>query len=207
MTVADAQQRRFWDQHAATYDRGMRFAERRILRDTRDWVCRRATGRILEVAIGTGLNICWYDTAAQLTGLDLSWQMLQQARRRAGNPGPDADMVEGSAEQLPFADDTFDTVLCTLSLCSVPDDRQAVREMIRVLKPGQKLILADHVESSVVPARLLQQALDWWTVPHQGEHFRRRPIRLVQQAGLPIIEHERFLLGIIERLVATKPRR
>jgi ubiquinone/menaquinone biosynthesis C-methylase UbiE len=207
MTAADAQQRQFWDQHADTYDRGMRLTERLIFRDTRDWICRRATGRILEVAIGTGLNICWYDTRARLIGLDLSWQMLQQARRRGRDAELDTNMVEGSAEQLPFADDSFDTVLCALSLCSIPDDRQAVSEMIRVLKPGQKLILADHVESSVVATRLLQQALDWWTVPHHGEHFRRRPIRLVQQAGLPIIEHERFLLGIVERLVATKPRR
>lgn len=183
----------------------MRFVERRILRDTRDWVCRQTEGHVLEVALGTGLNLPWYRPGSRVTGVELSSAMLGIARRRARDLPIDPDLIQGSAQQLPFADDSFDTVVCTLSLCSIPDDRRGVSEMVRVLKPGQKLILADHVASSAAPARLLQRMLDWWTVPREGEHFRRRPIRWVRQAGLPIEQHERFLLGIIERLVATKP--
>lgn len=201
----DDQQRRYWDEHAKTYDRGMRFAERRILRDTRDWVCRQASGRTLEVAMGTGLNLAWYRPKIKITGLDLSWQMLQHARRRATDMRSNAEMVQGSAAQLPFADESFDTVLCTLSLCSIPDDRQAINEMKRVLRPDGKLILADHVESSTRPVRILQHLVDRWTVPRDGEHFSRRPIRQVEAADLQVVQHERFLLGIIERLVATKP--
>lgn len=201
----DDQQRRYWDKHAETYDRGMRFAERRILRDTRDWVCRQASGRTLEVAIGTGLNLARYRPKTKITGVELSWQMLQYARRRAADMRADAEMVQGSAAHLPFTDASFDTVLCTLSLCSIPDDRQAIDEMKRVLRPDGKLILADHVESSARPVRMLQHLVDRWTVPRDGEHFSRRPIRLVEASGLQVVEHERFLLGIIERLVAVKP--
>lgn len=203
--ASDQQQRRFWDEQAGRYDRSMRFVERRILRDTRDWVCRQTEGHVLEVALGTGLNLPWYRPGSRVTGVELSSAMLGIARRRARDLPIDPDLIQGSAQQLPFADDSFDTVVCTLSLCSIPDDRRGVSEMVRVLKPGQKLILADHVASSAAPARLLQRMLDWWTVPREGEHFRRRPIRWVRQAGLPIEQHERFLLGIIERLVATKP--
>lgn len=201
----DDQQRRYWDEHAETYDRGMRFAERRILRDTRDWVCSRADGRTLEVAIGTGLNLAWYRPKPKITGVELSWTMLQHARRRAVDMRSNAEFVQASAAALPFADESFDTVLCTLSLCSIPDDRAAISEMMRVLRPDGKLILADHVESSSAPVRMLQHLVDRWTVPREGEHFSRRPIRLVDASGLQVVEHERFLLGIIERLVAVKP--
>lgn len=203
--ASDVQQRRFWDEQAGRYDRSMRFVERRFLRDTRDWVCRQASGHVLEVALGTGLNLPWYRPQTRITGLELSSEMLQIARHRARNARLDAELIQGSAQQLPFADNSFDTVLCTLSLCSIPDDHRGISEMVRVLKPGQKLILADHVESSAAPVRLLQRMLDWWTVPREGEHFRRRPIHFVRQSGLAVEHHERFLFGVIERFVATKP--
>ncbi|QDP94551.1 class I SAM-dependent methyltransferase [Microlunatus elymi] len=204
LSTADSQQRRYWDDHATTYDRGMGFAERRILRDTRGWVCQQATGNTLEVAIGTGLNLPWYPKSIKLTGLDLSPRMLQLAKRRADELDLAVELKEGTASELPFDDSTFDTVVSTLSLCSIPDDKQAVSEMIRVLKPGGKLILADHVESSSAILRLLQRGVELWSL-RQGEHFTRRPIHHLYAAGVHIQDHERFLAGMIEREVAIKP--
>ena len=205
LTNADRQQRRYWDDHAATYDRGMGFAERRLLRDTRAWVCGRAQGNTLEVAIGTGLNLPWYPPSVRLTGVELSPKMLQIARRRADDLGRSVDLREGTATPLDFPDNTFGTVTCTLALCSIPDDKAAVSEMIRVLEPGGKLILADHVESSSMILRLLQRGVELWSVRSAGEHFTRRPIRHLYAAGIHIEEHERFLAGAIERVVAVKP--
>lgn len=205
LSSGDLQQRRYWEDHAVTYDRGMGAVERWILRDTRSWVCSRATGRTLEVGIGTGLNLPFYPAGIELVGVELSPRMLAIARRRAVEAGIDADLREGTAAALDFPADSFDTVISTLALCSIADDAGAVREMIRVLRPGGRLILADHVESSVAPLRWMQRGLELWSVRAAGEHFTRRPIRQLYAAGLHIEEQERFLAGVIERVVARKP--
>jgi ubiquinone/menaquinone biosynthesis C-methylase UbiE len=88
---------------------------------------------------------------------------------------------------------------------AVPDDRQAVAETSRILRPGGLLLLADHVAASAWPARAIQKALDLITVPLRGEHFTRRPLRHVQAQGLQIEQHDRFRLGITERLATRKP--
>jgi SAM-dependent methyltransferase len=95
--------------------------------------------------------------------------------------------------------------VCTFSLCAIPDEHQAVSEMHRVLRPGGLLILADHVRSSVRLARAGQRLLDVATVPMQGEHFLRRPLPIVEDAGMTVEQHERFNLGIVERLAARQP--
>jgi ubiquinone/menaquinone biosynthesis C-methylase UbiE len=81
------QLRGYWDKHARTYDKQMSFMERRFFADTRPWVCQQATGAVLEVAIGTGLNLQWYPRDIQLTGIDLSPVMLERASQRAQRDG------------------------------------------------------------------------------------------------------------------------
>jgi ubiquinone/menaquinone biosynthesis C-methylase UbiE len=198
--------RRYWDSHADRYDKEMSFFDRRLFADNRQWVCSRATGRVLEVAIGTGLNLSHYPKDIQLTGLEFSPVMMDHARRRADDLGCDVALVEGDAQALPFDDASFDTVVCTYGLCAVPDDRQAVTEMVRILRPGGLLLLADHVEASHWPARAVQALLDLVTIPQAEEHFRRRPIRHIEALGLTIEAHDRFTLGIVERVAARKPR-
>ena len=198
--------RRYWDKHAASYDRQMGFFDRHLFAGSRDWVCARAAGQVLEVAIGTGLNLAHYPRGVQLTGVDHSPAMLQIARDRAGQLGLAVDLRAGDAQALEFPAGSFDTVVCTFSLCAIPGDRQAVAEMARVLRPGGLLLLADHVEASPWPARAVQALIEVISVPAQGEHFRRRPIRHVQALGFTIEEHDRLRLGIVERLAARKPR-
>lgn len=140
--------RRYWDKHAGSYDKQMGFFERHLFSGSRDWVCSKATGHVLDVAIGTGLNLGHYPGGAQLTGLEWSPAMLRIARERAGRLGVAVDLRQGDAQALDFADASFDTVVCTFSLCAIPDDRLAVAEMTRVLRPGVLLLLADHVEGS-----------------------------------------------------------
>lgn len=197
--------RRYWDKQSGSYDRQMRFFERRVFGDSRSWACTQASGEVLEVAIGTGLNLSHYPESVRLTGIEWSPAMLELARRRAEELGREADLREGDAHALPFADDSFDTVLCTYSLCAIPDERQAIAEMTRVLRPDGRLVLVDHVASSAWPLRAIQRLLEVVTVPLGGEHFLRRPIHHVQAAGLHVERRDRFKLGIVERLVARKP--
>jgi ubiquinone/menaquinone biosynthesis C-methylase UbiE len=200
-----AKLRRYWDKHAPRYDPQMQFFDRNLFGDTRAWICSQATGDTLEVAIGTGLNLDFYPDEVRLTGVDFSPAMLRQARDRAHKLGRAVDLREGDAHALTFPDGSFDTVVCTFSLCGIPDVRQAVGEMWRVLRPGGRLLLADHVAGSAWPTRAVQRLLELVTVPLGGEHFLRRPLEQVRAQGFQIQRQERFKLGVVERLAARKP--
>ncbi|WP_433871677.1 class I SAM-dependent methyltransferase [Saccharopolyspora sp. CA-218241] len=197
--------RRYWDKHADHYDEQMGFWDRRLFGDTRQWVCGQATGEVLEVAIGTGLNLRWYPDDVRLTGIDFSPAMLARARHRAELSGRELDARVGDAQRLEFPDDSFDAVVATFSLCAIPDDAAAVAEMRRVLRPGGMLLLADHVVSSSAPLRGVQRLLELITVPLGEEHFRRRPVNHVRAQGFTVRRQERFKAGIVERLAATCP--
>jgi ubiquinone/menaquinone biosynthesis C-methylase UbiE len=195
---------RYWDKHSGSYDRQMGFFDRFVFGDSREWACSQATGDVLEVAVGTGLNLDKYPPDARLTGIDFSAQMLEIARVRANSLGRNVRLQQADAHALPFDDATFDTVVCTFALCSIPDIDTALDEMTRVLRPGGNLILVDHVASSSRIARGVQRALELVTVPLGGEHFLRRPLSKVRQRPFTVERTNRFKLGIVERLVASK---
>lgn len=195
---------RYWDKKSRSYDREMRLWDRVLFGDSRDWACSQARGDVLEVAIGTGLNIAAYPRETRLTGIDLSEQMLAIAAIRARELGRDADLRQGDAHALPFADATFDTVVCTFGLCAIPDIDAALDEMTRVLRTGGALILVDHVAGSSRIARGVQRALEIVTVPMASEHFLRRPLTNVRRRSFTIERAERFKLGLLERVVARK---
>jgi ubiquinone/menaquinone biosynthesis C-methylase UbiE len=203
--VADRKLVRYWDKQASRYDREMEFWDRHLFGASRPWACGRAAGEVLEVAIGTGRNLPYYPDGIRLTGVDMSAQMLAVARDRATALGRPADLRPGDAQRLDFPDSSFDTVLCTLGLCAIPDDRQAIGEMARVLRPGGRLLLVDHVVAGPVVLRVLQWLYECISIRTAGEHFRRRPLDHVRDLGFRIEQAERFRFGIVERLVATKP--
>jgi ubiquinone/menaquinone biosynthesis C-methylase UbiE len=196
---------RYWDRHAGSYDQQMRFLDRRLFGRARAWIGAQATGEVLEVAIGTGLNLPLYPADARLTGIEWSPAMLAIARDRAAQLGREVELRQADAQALPFQDETFDTVVCTLGLCAIPNDRQAVAEMVRVLRPGGRLLLLDHVASTAWPLRAVQRLLELATVPLGGEHFLRRPIIHIRAHGLPVEHHRRIKHGIVEWLAARKP--
>ena len=185
----------------------MGFIERRILGPThRSWACSQTTGKTLEVAIGTGLNIASYPPGVELVGLDLSPEMLALARQRAEELGRDVDLRVGDAHALPFDAGTFDAVVCTYSLCNIPDPRSAVAEMKRVLRPGGRLLLVDHIGSDRRPILWIQKAIEFFSIRSEGEHMTRRSLGHVAAEGFDVVESDRMGPGrIVERILALKP--
>lgn len=169
---------------------------------TRPWVCSRAVGDVLEVAAGTGANLEYYDADATLTLTDWSVGMLEQARAKAARLGRAVEFRQADAMALPFDDASFDTVVATFSMCGVPQVSGALDEAVRVLRPGGRLLLVDHVISTALPVRLLQRALESVT-KHKGEYWTRRPLEDLR--GVEVVESQRSHFGVLERVHAEKP--
>ena len=194
-----------WDRYASRYDKDIGFCERVQFGGGREWVCGQARGEVLEVAVGTGRNLPFYPGSVRLTGIDFSPGMLEVARTRAAEVGREIDLREADAQALPFEDGSFDTVVCTLGLCGFPDDRAAIAEMYRVLRPGGVLLLLDHVGSQHRLVYCGQWLLERLTVRMIGDYQTRRPLPLVEQAGFVVRDRQRLKAGTVERLAAVKP--
>ncbi|HWS33283.1 MAG TPA: methyltransferase domain-containing protein [Actinoplanes sp.] len=195
-----ARNRAVWDRSAGNYDRQIAFLDRHWFRDGRRWLGERAEGRILDVGAGTGLNLPHYPPGSVVTCLDFSPAMLREARANATRP---ARFVEGDAARLPLRDSSFDTVVCALALCSIPSPRAALAEMRRVLVPGGRLLLLDHVASTWPPIRAAQWLLERVTIRTADEHFTRRQFPLVAR-DFTIVAAERDRAGTVERIHARK---
>jgi ubiquinone/menaquinone biosynthesis C-methylase UbiE len=197
--------RRSWAKQASKYDKSMGFFERRVFgEEHRAWAASRARGRTLEVGVGTGLNLALYAPDLALHGLDLSPEMLAIARERARSLGRGVDLRVGDAHELPYEPESFDTVVSTYTLCNVPDHALAIKEMKRVLRPGGRLILVDHIRSSVLPIYWLQKLVEFFSLRLQSETQTRRPLEQVRRAGFEITERDRMRAGVVERLVGVK---
>jgi ubiquinone/menaquinone biosynthesis C-methylase UbiE len=133
---------------AATYDRQTAKIERIWLGDLRDKVIAGATGDVLEIGAGTGANLAKYgDGVTSLTLTEPEAPMLKRLERHASEQTPTAVVLRAPAEDLPFEDDSFDTVVSTLVLCGVNDQPRALREIRRVLRPGGQLLFIEHVRA------------------------------------------------------------
>lgn len=132
---------------ASIYDRFTAAAEEAGLRAHRQQLLASAKGRVLEVGAGTGANLAFYDADVELTVAEPEEPMAKRLARRLREQRPHAELVQAPAEQLPFEDARFDTVVSTLVLCTVADPDQALRELRRVLKPGGRLLFLEHVRS------------------------------------------------------------
>lgn len=197
--------RRHYDRTSGRYNRQIALFERILFGDGRQWVCSRATGEVLEIAVGTGRNLAHYRDGVPVTGIELSPEMLELARREAAASGRQVDLRVGDAQALEFPDESFDTVTCTLALCTIPDDRAAVREIWRVLRPGGRLILMEHVRSPVRGIRAVQRLLEPLFLRLEHDHLTRDPLDYLEHEGFEIETVDRLKWGIVERAVARKP--
>lgn len=200
-----ARVRERYEAFADRYDRLIGISEKLLFGDGRAWACSLARGDVLEIAVGTGRNFPYYAEEARLTGVDVSPAMLAIARRRAADLGRAVDLRVGDAQALAFPDGRFDAVVATLALCTIPDERAAVAEAKRVLRPGGRLVLLEHVRSSHPFVRTGQWLLEPLCLRFAADHLLREPLRQVEAEGF-VVEHlERSKWGLVERLAARKP--
>ena len=149
-----------------------------------------ATGRVLEIGAGSGLNLRFYGPQVQhLYALDPSARLLQMAKRRQPAAGFSVEYLETSAEEMPLDSRSIDTVVSTWTLCSVPDAARALREARRVLKPGGLLLFTEHGYAPDPGVQAWQRRLDpLWTRMAGGCHLDRKIDRLIREAGFDIVE-------------------
>jgi ubiquinone/menaquinone biosynthesis C-methylase UbiE len=147
-----------------------------------------ADGRVLEVGIGSGLNFPLYSEQVEIVfGIDPSPRLLAIARRRAVAAGVHVDLVQGSAVEIPLADNTIDTVVMTWVLCSIADPSAALREMRRILKPGGKLVFVEHGLSPEPGVERWQHRLTpIWSHLAGGCHLDRKVDELIRSAGFDL---------------------
>ena len=198
------QVRVLYDGIAPRYDRALGLMERGLFGDGRAWICGQAGGDVLEVAVGTGRNLAFYPEGIRLTGIDISPAMLEIARRTAAALGVDADLRVGDAQALEFADASFDTVVITLGLCTIPDHERAIEEAARVLRPDGRLLLLEHVRSRVAAVRVLQVIVEPMTSRWLGDHLLREPLAHLEAAGFVVERLLRSRAGVVERVRARK---
>ena len=161
-----------------------------------------ARGRVLEIGVGTGLSFVHYPPVQELVGVDPSEPMLRRARRRASDLGREVTLVEAPAEALPFANDSFDTVVTLAVLCTVEDPRRAVQEIHRVLRSDGQLLFLEHVRSSDQKRARAQDRFERpWGWIAGGCHPNRRTLNEIEAAGFEVTDLEESEVEHVPSLV------
>jgi SAM-dependent methyltransferase len=152
----------------------------------------RATGRVLEIGIGSGLNLPHYSSeVSSITGLDPAAELTVMAMARAGDAAAPVDLLQVSGEDIPADDSSYDTLVCTWTLCSIPDVYGALNEMHRVLKPGGSFFFIEHGLSPDQEVQGWQRRLEpFWKKIGGGCHLTRKADDLIRNAGFLLPELE-----------------
>jgi ubiquinone/menaquinone biosynthesis C-methylase UbiE len=190
-----------FDGLSSIYDRGILPLEWLILRRLRQRVFPSLRGEVLELGVGTGINLPLYGPEAQVTGCDTSGEMLvRAARRRVRGSVP---LIEGDIQYLPFADASFDAVAASLTFCSVTDPVQGLAEARRVLRPGGRLVLLEHTRGSGLGRWLTDVLHPLWKAWSRDCNLNRETARTVAGAGFRVQRIEQHALGIVRVIEAT----
>ena len=172
--------------------------QQKQMRPYRERIGQAATGRTLDVGIGSGLSLAFYgERTRQIVGIDPSAELLRFARKRADKVPIPVELLRGSAEAVPLEDQSIDTVVTTFTLCSVGDAAKALSEMRRVLRPGGKLLFVEHGHApDPGVARWQDRLTPVWSRVAGNCHLNRSPDDLIESAGFQIDALEtRYLKG------------
>jgi ubiquinone/menaquinone biosynthesis C-methylase UbiE len=188
---------------AAMYDRMMASTERDGLSARRSELLAQASGDVLEIGGGTGVNLTHYgDGVTSLTVAEPEAPMVKRLEAHIADRRPGTRLVQAPAEKLPFEDDSFDVVVSTLVLCTVGDQPQALRELRRVLKPGGRLLFIEHVRSEDPKLAKWQDRLLPLNVRvGHGCHCNRATLDGIRAAGFDVTDVEHGSLAHAPPLV------
>ncbi|HEX5225206.1 MAG TPA: class I SAM-dependent methyltransferase [Solirubrobacteraceae bacterium] len=196
---------------ALIYDPFLWLGERRALQARRGELLKQARGLTVEIGSGTGLNLAHYPSGLdQLVLAEPDPAMRRRLQRRAGRVVPQASVIDASAEQLPFADETVDTVVSTLVLCTVEAPELALQEIARVLAPGGQLLFIEHVRASTPARSFWQDALAGpWAAFAGGCRCNRPTVATIAECGFELDVSEapwRGMPGIVRPLACGRAR-
>jgi len=190
----------FWDRHILPPLLDWAMGQKPIMRQRRK-IVPEAEGEVLEVGLGTGRNLSFYDRArvTRLVGLDPAAELTGRAAKRAQGLGLPIEVVGLSGEAMPFAEASFDTVVMTYTLCSIPQPGAALKEIRRVLKPSGRLLFCEHGRAPDADVRAWQERIEpRWKPWCGGCHLTRDPAGLICEHG--------FTLDQVETMYLPGPR-
>lgn len=193
------------DYPADTYDRFMAPLERLGLRGWRRRLLRDVQPPVLEVGVGTGASLRWYADRQPVVAADREGKMARAALEKAAVLGRAAHMCQMDVQRLAFPDETFASVVTSLVFCSVADPLQGLRQIRRVLRPGGRLFMLEHVRPGHPVLGALADAFNVpWHAFTQECRLNRRTVENVAAAGFAVDWMEQKLFGAVNLIVANK---
>ncbi len=190
-----------WNRTSRRYDRLMAVMNRLLrLKEWRELLWGTVEGtNILEIGVGTGNSFDYYPADAEITAVDFSEGMLERAKDRASRQKVKVRLLQMDAQNLDFADNTFDTVVAALVFCSLTDQVRGIMEVERVCKPGGKVTILEHDFSTNRIMGLIMKLVNPVIVRMIGSNFNRRPVDNVTKSNLTIekVTNFRFRAGIV----------
>ena len=160
--------------------------------------------KVIEVGVGTGKNMPYYPDGLDITAIDLTPGMLERARKRITALNLSVDLRLGDVQALEFPDTSFDAAVATFVFCSVPDPVLGLSEVRRVLKPGGKVYLLEHVRSAHRLLGALMDLLNPLVVQMMGANINRQTVSNIQEAGMELVDVENLRLGGIFKLIIAR---
>ena len=191
-----------WDNAAKSFDIMNSGIELRYGEKKREWFSR-SEGRTLLVAVGTGLDLQYFSPEQKVVGIDISSKMLEKAKVKSNDLASDTELVRADAQMLGFADNSFDSVVTSCTFCSVPDPVAGLKEIRRVLKPGGKLLMFEHVRSNIFWMGPMMDLLTKVT-RKVGPDLNRRTKENVIRAGFRLTREINVYLDMVKLFEAVK---
>jgi ubiquinone/menaquinone biosynthesis C-methylase UbiE len=178
---------------AKWYDFFMKPLEERKFKRVRSDLLNRASGRVLELGSGTGVNFPLYDNVDRVIAIEPSQPMIDRSLTRQQSAVVPIEIINASAENLPFEDGTFDTVVATLVFCTIPNVEKAIKELKRVCKPDGKILLFEHVKmENAVLSKMQERLTPFWKKVCDGCCLDRETLKAFTNQGLEIERVEQF---------------
>lgn len=191
-----------WDWLSRIYD-FMTWAQDRRQGGEKRRLFAKIQGKTLLVAVGTGNDLKYLPSGCDVVAMDISSRMIARARTKAIPEGCTASLIQMDAQRLAFADHSFETVLTVCTFCSIPNPLEGLKELHRVLKPGGRLLMFEHVRSKIGPFALFLDFMTFLT-RKVGPDLNRDTVGNLRETGFHLEREENVYLDILKAIEATK---